>query len=149
MSLKKIIEDDLGQAIKDRNEIVLDTLRLFKAVLQNAEIEKKEELSDEKVAELISRQLKKHKDSIEEFEKAERNDLSEREKKQAEVLKKYLPKQLSDDELKKIASKVIKDKNIASAKQFGQVMGEVMKQVKGRADGNKVKSVVEEVVGNL
>ena len=149
MSLKKIIEDDLGQAIKDRNEIVLDTLRLFKAVLQNAEIEKKEELSDEKVAELISRQLKKHKDSIEEFEKAERNDLSEREKKQAEVLKKYLPKQLSDDELKKIASKVIKDKNIASAKQFGQVMGEVMKQVKGRADGNKVKSVVEEVMGNL
>jgi len=149
MSLVNTIEDDLSKALKDRNEIVISSLRLFKSVLKNVEIEKKKELTDEEVTELIARQVKKHKEALDEFTRGDRSDLADREKEQLAVLEKYLPEQLSDNELKKIVEEVIKEKNATLKKQFGLVMGEVMKKAKGQADGNRVKAVVEELLQDI
>jgi uncharacterized protein YqeY len=149
MPLKKNIEDDLSQAIKGRKQVVMDSLRLFKAVLKNVEIEKRRELTDEEAVELLSRQIKKHKEAIEEFQKGGRPDLVQHEKEQAEVLEKYLPEQLSADDLRNLIKEVVQEKNVSSVKQIGLVMGEVMKRVQGRADGSRVKSLAEEVLQAL
>ena len=146
MSLKTSIKNDLVEASKARNKNVVETLRLFMAALKNADIAQKKELSDKETVGVISAQVKRHKEAIDEFKKAGRGDLLEHEEQQLAVLEKYLPEQLSDEELEELVLEVAKQKAADSPKAFGLVMGEVMKRVQGQADGNKVKEVVEKVL---
>ena len=148
MSLKENIEKDIDQALRDHDEIKSSTLRLLKASLKNQEIANKKELKEDEVQQLVASQIKKHKESIEEYKKAGRDELTAREEKQLEILIAYLPPQLSEAELVAIVDKVIKEKQATSPKQFGMVMSGVMKEARGLAEGNKVKELVQKALGS-
>ena len=142
MLLEKI-ELDLKTAMKSKNEAVTGTLRMLKAAIKNKEIEKKaKSLSEEELLEIIQKQLKQRKDSISDFEKASRQDLVQKEKAEVSILEQYLPRQLSDEELKVIVQKAVQSIGAKSKADMGKVMKEVMPQIAGKADGKRVNQAV-------
>jgi uncharacterized protein len=148
MNLKERVNEDLKSAMKSGDKIRLETVRSIRALI--LEFEKSgsgKELSDEEALKMLNTAAKKRKDSIEQFTKAGRNDLAEKEQKELEILMSYLPKQLSVDEIKKLV-KSIADKIGAKTKEdFAKLMPEAMKELKGKADGKVVRAVVEEFLG--
>ncbi len=146
MTLKEQIEKDLVLARKTKNELVISTLGMLKAAIVNAEISgMRKAFSDEDVLKVISSEVKKHKDSIVEYEKGGRADLASKEKSEMEILVKYLPAELGDEELQKIVEEKIKELG-AGPGDFGKVMGAVMKATGGRANGDRVSKIVKEVL---
>ncbi len=141
MSLEKI-DSDLKEAMKSKNEIKLGTLRMLKSAIKNKEIDKRQSLSEPEILEVIQRQVKQRKDSIAEFEKANRQDLSKKEAAEIMVLEQYLPKQLSEIELKAIVQKAIQTSGAKSKADMGKIMKEVMPQIAGRVDGKQVNQMV-------
>jgi hypothetical protein len=147
MSLKEKIEKDFAEARKEKNEAVVSTLGMLKAAIQNAEIAgMRKEFVDEDVLKVINSEVKKHKDSIVEYEKGSRADLADKEKKEMEILAQYLPAQIGEEEIKKIAEEKIKELGATGPGDFGKVMGQVMKAVAGRAGGDAVGKVVKELL---
>jgi len=146
MLLEKI-EKDFHEALHDKQAERLGVLRLLKAALKNKEIDlrpKKEELTDEIIISIIQSEAKKRKEAIELYTKGGRIDLADKEKKELEILSGYLPEQLSDEKIREIVDKVIADIGATGPQDFGKVMGQVMKEVKGMTDGNKVGQIVRE-----
>jgi uncharacterized protein YqeY len=146
MTLLQKIDAELKSAMTDRNEIKLSTLRMLKAALTNAEIElrpKKKELTEEMALEVIAREIKRHKESIEAFEKGNRFDLADKEKKELEILKGYLPEQLSDEKIREVVKIKINEHGATGPSDFGKVMGLAMKELKGRADGGRIGEIVK------
>ncbi|RLD10092.1 MAG: GatB/YqeY domain-containing protein [Chlamydiae bacterium] len=143
MNLKKRIEADFLEAFKSKQENVASTLRMIKAALKNKEIEQRKELKDEEVEKIIKGEIKKRRDSIIEYKKGERNDLVKKEEEEIDILNSYLPEELSDKEIEKIIDKVVKKLGEVSQGDFGRVMGEVMKAVAGRANGDRVSEMVQ------
>lgn len=141
MSLEKI-ESDLKVAMKEKNEIKLGTLRMLKAAVKNKEIDKRQPLSDQEILEVIQKQVKQRKDSIAEFQKANRQDLLQKETAEVAVLEQYLPKQLSESELKVIVQNAIQSTGAKSKADMGRIMKEVMPQIAGRADGKQVNQLI-------
>ncbi len=148
MKLSDILNEDLKKAIKEKNEIKVSTIRQIKNKITNAEIKKGKTLSDEEIREVIFSLVKSHNESIESFRAGNRPDLVEKEEKELLFLRAYLPDQLSEDEIKKIISETIKEIGAVSNKDTGKVMAKLMPKVKGRADGTKVKLLVEEFFNN-
>jgi hypothetical protein len=147
MSLREKIEKDFIGARKEKNEAVVSTLGMLKAAIQNAEIAgMRKEFTDEDVLKVINSEVKKHKDSIVEYEKGGRVDLAEKEKKEMEILAQYLPAQIGEEEIKKIAEEKIKELGATGPGDFGKVMGAVMKAAGGRAGGDAVGKVVKELL---
>lgn len=146
-NLEKRIAKDLRDSIKNRDEIRTSTLRMVTAAIQNLAIEKKlKELDDGDVLKILSKQLKEHQDSIESFKKGGRRDLVEKETKELEILKTYLPKQLGEEEIKEVVKKVISTMDAASKSDFNKVMKLSMQELKGCADGKAVSSVVQKLL---
>lgn len=143
MNLSKKIGEDLKKSLKAQNKIVVSTLRLLLAALKNFEIEKQKEATDDEVIQLIQKQIKLRKEAIAAFENGGRQDLVQKERTEMEILNKYLPQQLTEEELRKIVDQTIKELN-AGQNDFGKVMGMVMGRVKGGADGSLVAKVVRE-----
>ena len=142
MLLEKI-ESDLKNAMKERNETKLGTLRMLKAAIKNKEIEKKvKNLTEPELLEIIQKQVKQRKDSISDFEKANRQDLVKKETAEISVLEQYLPKPLSETELKFLIQKAIQTVGAKSKAVIGKVMKEVMPQVAGKADGKQVTQIL-------
>lgn len=147
MTLKEQIEKDLIEARKAKNELVVSTLGMLKAAVVNAEISAmRKAFSDEDVQKVIASEVKKHKDSIAEYEKGGRVDLASKEKQELEILAKYLPAELGEEELKKIVEEKIKELGAADPGDFGKVMGAVMKAAAGRASGDSVSRIVKEAL---
>jgi uncharacterized protein YqeY len=146
--LKEDIFSDLKIAMKARNEVELRTLRMVIAAIKNKEVDKKN-LNDEDVIEILIREAKTRNDSVEEYTKAKREDLADAEREELEVLKKYLPEKMSDDELRKIVLETIEELNINSPSGLGLVMKTVMPKLKGRTDGKTVNVVVRDLLSNL
>lgn len=147
MILKEKIINDLKMAMKAGDTEKRDALRLLNSLIRNVEIEKnkrKEGLSDQEVVEIITRAVKQRRDSVEQYEGGGRSDLAEKEKREIEILSVYLPEQLSGEKLKLIIKDIIAETGTVSRGDFGKVMGQVMLRVKGQADGNEVKKIVEE-----
>ena len=139
------IEKDLKEAMKLRNSMKVDTLRMLKSALNYYKIEKKlEEFKDEDVLTIIYRQVKQHKESIESFEKSGREDLIEKEKKELAILEEYMPAQASDEEINRVVIEAIKEVGAASKKDFGKIMKTVMEKLKGKADGKLISQKVGE-----
>jgi uncharacterized protein len=140
------INQDLKQAMIGKAAETLSVLRLLLAALHNKEITMRKggevELNDEQVIETIASELKKRKDSIEAYTAGGRQDLADKEKSEMKILEKYLPEQMSDEELEK----VVLDVMASGADNFGKVMGQVMAKVKGKADGNRVSEVVKKIL---
>jgi uncharacterized protein YqeY len=144
-SLESKIQEDMKQALKAGDKARLETLRGLLAQIKDESIKKRpKELTDEDVLAVIRRGVKRRKESIELYKQGNRQDLVEKEQKELEVLQKYLPQQLSREEIEKIVNSVIEQVGATSIKDLGKVMGPVMKQLQGRADGKEVQQIVRE-----
>ncbi len=144
MSLYSQIEKDYQQAFKNRAEDLVSTLRLFLAALKNERIKKKEDLTDDDVIKILKTEIKKRKEAIEEYMKATRSELADKEKKELAILEKYLPQQMSEQEIRDKVSQVLNQ--LPEKDNIGKVMGQVMAELKGQADGNLVRKIVEEEI---
>ena len=144
MSLLETIRKDMIEASKKGDVDSTNILKLAIASIKNAEIAKGDKLSDEEILKVLRKEESKIKDSIAEFTKMGREDLIARESKQLKVISSYLPKLMSREEIEKVVSKVVADTHVEGLKSMGAVMGIVMKELQGKADGSTVKEVVQE-----
>lgn len=138
------INSDLKQAMKQSQAETTATLRMLVSSLKNEQIAKKTDLSNEEVVAVVSREVKKRRDSVTQYEAAGRADLAEKEKSEIGILQKYLPAQLSEDQIREQVKAVIADN---AGAPFGKVMGAAMAKLKGQADGNVVQRIVKEQLG--
>jgi hypothetical protein len=163
-SLKEKIQSDFKKALKVKNKAEISTLRLLSAAiltrekekrqkiakteqgLSEKELQEKSQLSDEEVLEVLSSEAKKRKEAIQEFEKGGRGDLVQKEKAELKILEKYLPEQLSDEELRDLVQNIIKETGASTLKDLGKVMAVLMPKIKGRADGSRVAKLVREIL---
>ncbi len=145
MNLESKIQEDMKAALKSGNRAALQTLRGLLAQIKDERIKKRpQELSDEDVLAVVRRAVKRRKEAIELYKQGNRQDLVEKEQNELELLQAYLPRPLSREEIIKIVDQVIGQVGAASIKDLGKVMGPVMKQLQGRADGKEVQQIVRE-----
>ena len=145
MSLKEQLMSDFKDAMKAKDEVRKNTISFARAAVKQYEIDNRKELDDEGIVAILAKQVKMRKDALSDFEKAGRMDLADAYKQEIEVLQKYLPAQLGADEIGDIVKTTAADLGIEGGKQnMGKLMGAVMGKVKGVADGNDVRKVIEE-----
>lgn len=147
MSLREKLISDLKDAMKAKDPVRRDTLRLIDAALKNTEIEKKKRetgLPEEEILEVIGKLAKQRNDSIKQFTDGGRPDLAEKEKVELEIIEQYLPEQMGEDEVRKVVQEVITEVNPQTPSDLGKVMGQAMAKLKGKADGNLVRKIAQE-----
>jgi uncharacterized protein YqeY len=147
VDLTQRLTEDMKQAMKDKDKVRLSVLRMVKAAVKNREIEIGRPLADDDVLGVIQKELKQRRDSLQAFESAGRTDLVDEVKAEIDVLMSYLPKQLSEEELREIVQSVISELGASGKADVGKVMSAVMPKVKGRADGRLVQSLVQSLLG--
>ncbi|MFH1745105.1 MAG: GatB/YqeY domain-containing protein [bacterium] len=147
MSKFEEINNNLKDAMRVKNELELSTLRMIIATIKNKKIELKQgdDLNDEQIVAVIKTEIKKRKDSILAYEQGSRPDLADKEKKEIEILTKYVPEQMSEEEIKKIAREIISSGEF-SANDLGKAMGAVMGKLKGQADGGAINAIVKKIL---
>ena len=152
MSLKDRISEDIKSAMKAKDKIRLETVRSIKKVLLEKEVslrpQGQESLTETQEIEVLSQQAKQRRDSIEQYSQAGRDDLAEKEAQELAIIEEYLPGQLSEEEVGAVVDEVIAQTGATSVKDMGKVMGPVMQQLKGRADGQKIQAIVKEKLSN-
>ena len=141
--MRNQILEDLKTAMKNQDKLRLSVIRMVKSSIQMEELNKKRELNDDEVIDIISKQIKTRKDSINEFEKGGRQDLVEATQKEIDILTEYLPKQLTEEEITAIIDKAFEDIKPQSMKDMGRIMKEITPQVKGKADMGKISSIIK------
>ena len=146
MSLLTTLNEDMKTAMRAKDKETLSVVRMLKDSLQNEQIKLGEELNADQELTILAREMKQRRDSVAEFKKADRQDLVDKTQAEIEIVEKYMPKQLSEDEIKTIVSAAIAKVGASSMKDFGQVMGAVMPETKGKADGNEVNRIVKELL---
>ncbi|MFH1427280.1 MAG: GatB/YqeY domain-containing protein [Patescibacteria group bacterium] len=150
MNLENKINDDLRRAMRAKDGLLKSVLRLLKTALANKEISLRQagiaELTDEDVRAVIKSEIKKRLDSFTAYKEGNRQDLAEQEKKEAEILKLYLPEQMSEEEINKVVKDVIESIGEVSEKDFGKIIGQVMAKLKGQADGSLVSGIIKKVL---
>ena len=142
--MKDRIAKDIVTAMKDKDKVALETLRMVKGAIEMEEIKVKKELSDDELAVVIGKQIKTRKESIVEFEKGNRQDLIEKTNAEISVLEKYMPEQLSEEEIVKVIENAIAEVNASAPSDMGKVMGKVTPMLKGKADMGLVSKLVKE-----
>lgn len=140
---------DLVTAMKNQDKETLNVLRMVKGAMQLEEINLKHELNDEEFVSVVSKQIKTRKESIIEFEKANRVDLAEQTKKEIEVLNKYMPEQLSEEEVLKIINEAFEEIKPAAQSDMGKIMGFVTPKLKGKADMSFVSKTIKERLSEI
>ena len=148
MTLLEQLNKDMVVSMKNKDSFSLGVIRMAKGAIQLEAINKKKELTDEDVVAVISKQIKMRNDSIAEFTKAERLDLVEQNQKEIEILNKYMPEQLSSEEVDKIIQEAF-DKLNPTIKDMGLIMKEVSPKLKGKTDMGKVNAIIKEKLGNM
>lgn len=141
MSIKEKLMQDLKAAMKSHDKIKKDTITMVRAAIKQIEVDKRVDLSDEEVIDIISKQYKERVSSIDEFKRGGRDDLVAQTEEEIKIILEYLPKQLTDEELEDIIKEAIEKLSITDKKQIGELMKEVMPKVMGKADGKKVNSI--------
>ena len=149
MNLSERINNDLVSYMKSRDTFSLGVIRMVKAAIQLEKINLKRDLNDDEIIAVISKQIKMRKDSITEFEKGNRKDLVEQYEQEIEILNKYMPEQLSEEEVNKIIDEAFASVNPTGPKDMGLVMREVSPKLKGRADMGKVNAIIKDKLANL
>ena len=145
MSLQERINEDLKVYMKSKDTFKLGVVRMVKGAVQLEKINlKREELSDDEIIKLISKQIKMRKDSIAEFTKAGRLDLVQQNEKEIDVLKEYMPEEMSEEEVSNIINEAISSTGASNIKEMGKVMREVTPKVSGRFDMGRVSSIIKE-----
>lgn len=146
MTTRERIDNDFAKEFKARNASAASTLRMLRAALKNADIEKMKALEEEEVVELVGREVKKLRDAMETFKAGNRQDLVAQTEAEIAVMSSYLPAQLDDDALRAIVKEKVAAAGAVTAKDFGRLMAEVMKDAKGRAEGAKVGQILKEAI---
>lgn len=144
MSLLERLNNNMKQAMKNKEKDKLSVIRMLKATLQNEELRLRRELTDEEELTVLSRELKQRKDSLEEFAKADRTDLVDKIRIEIGYVEAYMPEQLSAEELLEIVKQAIEEVQALSKADMGRVMGALMPRVKGKADGSLVNKLVQQ-----
>lgn len=144
MNLFEKIQADLKQAMKDKDSDTLNVLRLLISSIKNTMIEAKQELDDAEVVAAVKRDVKKLQDAAKDFAAGAREDLLQKTRDEIAILQKYLPPEISDEELAKRTKEILAREGLSSKADMGKAMGVVMKELQGEADGNRVRAVVEE-----
>jgi hypothetical protein len=150
MTLKEQVNNELKQAMREKKAETVSVLRMLLGAVKDREISlrKGEDvgLTDEQTIEVVAGEIKKRRDSVSAYKQGGRDDLAQKEENEIKILEKYLPEQLSDEDLEKIVKEIVETQNFASLRDFGKVMGQVMPRVKGRADGSKASEIVKKVL---
>ena len=144
MSIKQTISEDMKTFMRAKDTARLGAVRLLQASIKQKEIDDRVELTDDQVLSVIQKMLKQRKDSIEAYQKADRQDLIDQEQLEIDVLSKYMPEPLTDDEVSKIIDKVITEVNATDMKDMGKVVGVLKSKISGRADMGQVSKIVRE-----
>ncbi|MGB9667371.1 MAG: GatB/YqeY domain-containing protein [Thermosulfidibacteraceae bacterium] len=147
--LKERISNDMKEAMKNKDSVKVSALRLLLSEIKNKEIDKRGDLSDEEILAVIQKAVKQREESIEHYRKGNREDLVEKEMRELEILKSYLPDSLSHEELERIIDETIKEVGALGIKDMGKVMKALMPKVKGRADGKVVNEKVRERLSRM
>ena len=149
MTLLEQLSKDMVEAMKSKDSFTLGVIRMAKGAIQLEAINKKKDLTDEDIVSVIAKQIKMRNDSVNEFTKAGRNDLAEQNKKEIEILNKYMPEQLSSDEVHKIIDEAFAKVNPTSSKDMGLIMKEVSPKLKCKEDMSMVNAIIKEKLTNL
>jgi uncharacterized protein YqeY len=144
MSLEEKLVEEMKQAMKSNDKLRLSTIRMIRSALKNKEIELRKKLEDEEVIKVIQVMVRKGEESVEQFQAGGRVDLVEKEKKEIEILKSFLPQPLSQEELLKIIDQSIQEIQASSPKDIGKVMKSIMPKIGGKADGKLINQLVKE-----
>jgi len=144
MSLEERLVDEMKQAMRSNDKLRLSTIRMIRSALKNKEIELRKKLDDEEVIKVIQGMVRKGEESLEAFQLGGRTDLVEKEKKEIEILKSFLPQALGQEEIFKIIDQSIEETQASSLKDLGKVMKSVMPKLQGKADGKLVNQWVRE-----
>lgn len=148
MTLKEQLQQDLIASMKAKDEVQTGAIRMLKAAILRFETAGDKKIAtDADVIQMIGKEIKQRKDSIEQFEKGNRPELAEKEKLEMAVLEKYLPVQLSEEEIRAIVKEVITSTGATGKSDLGKVMGALMPRTKGKADGGLVTKIVQELLG--
>jgi uncharacterized protein len=147
MSLKERLLEDMKVAMRDKDTIRKNTIQMARAAVLQVEKDNRITLDDDGILDVLSKEVKKRKDSLPEYEKSGRQDLIDSLKTEIEVLLQYLPQQLTEAELEPIVKQAIEETGAASAKDMGKVMQAVMPKVKGRADGKMINQIAKRILG--
>ncbi len=144
--MKEKLLEELKIAMREKDELRKNTITMLRAAILQIEKDEQKVLNDDEIQVVVSKEVKKRKESIEEFKKAERNDLAEEVEKEIEILSKYLPEQLSDEEVEKIVKEAIEKTGATEVKDMGKVMQEVRPKTQGKADGKFVSDLVRKLL---
>ncbi|HXX33303.1 MAG TPA: GatB/YqeY domain-containing protein [Thermodesulfobacteriota bacterium] len=144
MSLEERLIEEMKQAMKSNDKLRLSTIRMIRSTLKNKEIELRKKLEDEDVVKVIQVMVRKGEEAVEQFQAGGRADLVEKEKKEMEILKSFLPQPLSQEEIVKIIDQSIQETQASSPKDIGKVMKAVMPKIGGKADGRLINQLVKE-----
>lgn len=147
MSIIEQIDLDFKNSLKNKDKETLSVIRLLKSAIKNKEIDKKEKLNDQEVVEMVQKEVKKRKESETIYRKASREELANKESNEAKILSKYLPEQISDQELDEIINEEIINTGAKDKSDIGKVMSRVMVRVKGKSEGGKVSKRVSSLLG--
>jgi len=147
MSLKSSILDDMKQAMRDKDKQKVGTIRLLTAAIKQIEVDERKELSDTDVIAIVTKMVKQRKDSAQQYEAAERQDLADQEIYEIGVIEKYLPEQLSDSEIEDFIKKTIAQVDAKGMQDMGKVMGVLSKELAGKVDmgtvSQKIKALLQ------
>lgn len=146
MSLKDKLMEDLKNSMRNKDKLKKDTITMVRAAIKQKEVDERIELTDEEILDILSKQLKEKKSSIEEFKKGDRYDLIEQTNAEINILLDYLPEQLSEEELTKIVKETMEECDVTSPKDMGKLMKNIMPKIKGRADGGMVSKIAQSLL---
>ena len=148
MNLVQELDKDIIEAMKAKESVKLSTLRGVKGSMKLQSIDHKKEINDELLIEVISKEIKTRNESIKEFEKGSRQDLIDKTQIEIEILSKYLPEQLTEEEMKEIIDKVFTEVNPSGIKDMGKIMGVITPLVKGKADMGVISTLIRDRLNN-
>ena len=147
MSLKERLLEDMKIAMRDKDINKKNAVQMVRAAILQVEKDNKVSLDDDGIIDVISKEVKKRKDSLAEFEKSGRQDLIDNLKVEIEILMKYLPEQLTEEELEVIVKQAVQESGASSPRDIGKIMQIVMPKVKGKADGRMINEIVKKLLG--
>jgi uncharacterized protein YqeY len=144
MSVLEQIDNDFKEALKSQNSEMVSVLRMLKSAFKNTQIEKGHELSDQETIAVLEKQAKQRQDSIAQYKSGNREDLAAKEQSELDVISKYLPEKMSEEELRGLVAEIITELGASSMQDMGKVMKAVLEKANGKADGSMVSAIVKE-----
>lgn len=147
--MKEELLQDLKEAMKNKDTLRKDTITMLRAAILQVEKDSQKVLNDDEICAIVAKEVKKRKESVKEYEDAGREDIADNLKKEIEILSKYLPEQLTEDEIRKMVEDAIVESGAASPRDIGKVMSILRPKTAGKADGKLVSDIVKERLANM